>query len=138
MLRESLQPAASPDAARSARYRVLSGLLAKAGIRLDGPAPWDMQLNAPGVPERVLAQGSLGLGESYMDGEWDAGQLDEFFARLLRARLGEQVQPAAILVHALGARLINRQTRRRAWQVGERHYDLGNDFYAAMLDPRMT
>ncbi len=138
MLRETPQRAASPDAARSARHRMFSSLLARAGIRLDGPSPWDMQLRTPGVPERVLAQGSLGLGESYMNGDWDAERLDEFFARLLRARLGEQVQPAVILVHALGARLLNRQTRRRAWQVGERHYDLGNDFYAAMLDPRMT
>jgi cyclopropane-fatty-acyl-phospholipid synthase len=138
MLRESLLRVAPPDAARSPKYRVLSELLAHADIRLDGPSAWDMQIHSPGVPGRLLAQGSLGLGESYMDGEWDAAHLDQFFDHLLRARVGERVQPAVILMHALGAHLFNRQTRRRAWQVGERHYDLGNDFYAAMLDPRMT
>jgi cyclopropane-fatty-acyl-phospholipid synthase len=35
-------------------------------------------------------------------------------------------------------RLFNRQTMRRARQVGETHYDLGNEFYADMLDPRMA
>lgn len=138
MLRETLFRAAPPDAARSPKYRVLSDLLAQAGIQLDGPSPWDMQIHSPDLPGRLLAQGSLGLGESYMDGEWDAEHLDEFFAHLLRARLGERVQPARIMMHTLGAHLFNRQTRRRAWQVGERHYDLGNDFYAAMLDARMT
>ncbi|HWV63130.1 MAG TPA: cyclopropane fatty acyl phospholipid synthase, partial [Oxalicibacterium sp.] len=38
----------------------------------------------------------------------------------------------------LAAKLLNRQDMRRARQVGEVHYDLGNDFYAAMLDSRMT
>lgn len=36
------------------------------------------------------------------------------------------------------AKLLNRQTARRAWQVGEQHYDIGNAFYEAMLDRRMT
>jgi cyclopropane-fatty-acyl-phospholipid synthase len=30
------------------------------------------------------------------------------------------------------------QNTQRAWQVGKVHYDLGNDFYAAMLDLSMT
>jgi cyclopropane fatty-acyl-phospholipid synthase-like methyltransferase len=30
------------------------------------------------------------------------------------------------------------QSPRRAWQVGQAHYDVGNDFFAAMLDQRMT
>jgi len=34
--------------------------------------------------------------------------------------------------------LINRQLRRRAFQVGEHHYDIGNDVYAAMLDLTMS
>src|SRR5690606_5924396 len=50
----------------------------------------------------------------------------------------EKVEPTRLLLHALKVRLFNRQTIKRAWQVGEKHYDLGNDFYAAMLDKRMT
>ncbi|EGK69853.1 Cyclopropane fatty acyl phospholipid synthase [Methyloversatilis universalis FAM5] len=116
----------------------MTGLLSDAGITLNGHAPWDLQMHHPRLPERIFAHGSLGLGEAYMDGDWDAERLDELFARLLRARLDTRIRPAALLLHAFSARLLNRQTPRRAWQVGERHYDLGNDFYAAMLDPRMT
>lgn len=140
MKREAFeQPAAAaPAPAPAPRLRLLSGLLADAGITLDGDAPCDLQMRNPRLPERVFAYGSLGLGEAYMDGDWEAERLDEFFARLLRARLDTRVKPASLLMHAFSARLLNRQTPRRAWQVGERHYDLGNDFYAAMLDPRMT
>jgi len=113
-------------------------LLAEAGLGLEGEQPWDMQLHAADVPRRALAQGNLGLGEAYMEGGWDCEQLDEFFTRLLRAGVADQISPLALIYHALRARLLNRQTSRRAWTVGERHYDLGNDFYAAMLDPRMT
>jgi cyclopropane-fatty-acyl-phospholipid synthase len=38
----------------------------------------------------------------------------------------------------LHTRLINRQSGRRAFAVGERHYDAGNDLYRLMLDPTMS
>ncbi|AMO76364.1 MULTISPECIES: cyclopropane fatty acyl phospholipid synthase [Pseudomonas] len=128
----------TPAAADSRAQRFARSLLEQAGLGLDGHQPWDMRLNHPGVPQRALAQGNLGLGEAYMDGDWDCDQLDEFFARLLRSGVVDQVSPASLIFHALQARLCNLQTANRAWAVGERHYDLGNDFYAAMLDPRMT
>ncbi|WP_290648346.1 class I SAM-dependent methyltransferase, partial [Aquisalimonas sp.] len=118
--------------------RLVNDLLSKADIRINGNRPWDIQLHAPDVPERALAYGNLGLGEAYMDGHWDAERLDEFFFRVLRARIHDQVQPLRLVFHSLRARLLNLQSLRRAKQVGEAHYDLGNDFYAAMLDARMT
>jgi len=122
----------------SSLHRLMVELLERADIRIGGNRPWDMRLNAPGVPERIFAQGNLGLGEAYMDGAWEAERLDEFFHRLLSARLDRQVQPVRMMLHALRARLVNLQSSRRAWQVGRVHYDLGNAFYTAMLDPRMT
>lgn len=122
----------------SSLHRLMVELLERADIRIGGNRPWDMRLNAPGVPERIFAQGNLGLGEAYMDGAWEAERLDEFFHRLLSARLDRQVQPVRMMLHALRARLVNLQSSRRAWQVGRVHYDLGNAFYAAMLDARMT
>lgn len=122
----------------STLHQYFTELLNLADIQPGGKRPWDLKLNAFNVPERVFADGNLGLGESYMDGDWDVEQLDEFFYRLLRARLPDKVQPTQMLLHALKVKLFNRQTRKRAWQVGKRHYDLGNDFYAAMLDKRMT
>ncbi|WP_353155633.1 cyclopropane fatty acyl phospholipid synthase [Herminiimonas fonticola] len=119
-------------------HRATVELLGKASIEINGSSPWDMQLKSPGVPERAFSQGNLGLGEAYMDGAWDAEELDEFFARLLGTRLTDQIQPLRLLGHALSAKLLNRQDMKRARQVGEVHYDLGNDFYAAMLDSRMT
>ena len=65
---------------RDARRR-MEGLLANADIRLQGDRPWDIRLLKPGVPERVLARNSVGLGEAYMDGQWTAERLDQFFER---------------------------------------------------------
>ncbi|MDQ7728806.1 cyclopropane fatty acyl phospholipid synthase [Halomonas sp. SpR8] len=119
-------------------HRFVAELLAEADIQLGGERPWDLQLKAPGVIDSALSRGNLGFGESYMKGEWDAERLDELFYRLMRAQLGQRIKPTQLAYHSLRSRLINRQTAKRAWEVGEKHYDLGNDFYAAMLDPRMT
>src|SRR5690606_13889240 len=88
--------------------RFARSLLTQAGLGLDGEQPWDMQLHKADVPQRALAQGNLGLGEAYMDGDWDCAQLDEFFARLLRSGVADQVSPVALIYHALQARLSNR------------------------------
>ncbi len=126
------------DASGSSAYRFAVDLLAKADVKMGGTRPWDMRLNDTRVPERVLAAGNLGLGESYMDGQWECDNLDQFFTRVLSAHLDEKIDPARLVFHALKAKLLNRQTARRAWQVGEQHYDIGNAFYEAMLDKRMT
>jgi cyclopropane-fatty-acyl-phospholipid synthase len=119
-------------------WRRASELLATADIRVGGGRPWDMRVHHPDTFDRILTRGSLGLGESYMDGWWDCDQVDEFITRILRARLDEQVGRAGWLWASLKARLTNLQSPHRAWQVGEMHYDLGNDLYEAMLDPSMA
>lgn len=122
----------------SSVYQLATSLLEKADIHINGSRPWDMQLLAPGVIERALAQGNLGLGEAFMDGDWDAEKLDEFFFHLIRADIAQHIKPLRLIFHTFRSRVLNRQNRKRAWQVGETHYDLGNDFYSSMLDPRMT
>ncbi|WP_202403099.1 cyclopropane fatty acyl phospholipid synthase [Vreelandella massiliensis] len=119
-------------------HRYVADLLEQANIEINGDRPWDMQLNASGVIENALSRGNLGLGESYMNGDWDAESLDQFFYHLTRAKLHLSVKPTQLVYHSLRAKLVNRQSAKRAWEVGERHYDLGNEFYAAMLDQRMT
>jgi cyclopropane-fatty-acyl-phospholipid synthase len=123
---------------RSSLQAYLGELLAQAGIEVGGDRPWDMQVNSADVAERIFTEGSLGLGESYMEGAWEVQALDEFIHRVLRAKLHREVRPTRVLLHYLKARLFNRQTVSRAKEVGKQHYDLGNDFYRAMLDPRMT
>ncbi len=118
-------------------YRLAQELLAQADIQIGGDRPWDIRTMSAEVPERALAQGSIGLGESYMDGQWEANQLDAFFTRLLQSGIDRQIKSWRLFLRGLRARLLNLQTPGRAGQVGEAHYDLGNDFYRAMLDRRM-
>ncbi|GAB4183858.1 MAG: cyclopropane fatty acyl phospholipid synthase [Geothermobacteraceae bacterium] len=117
--------------------RRLEYLLNLADVRIDGDRDWDIQVHNPHFFRRILAQGSLGLGESYMDGWWDCGAIDQLICRLLRAHLDEKVTYPAALLDTVKARLLNRQSRRRAFEVGERHYNIGNDLYRRMLDSRM-
>ncbi len=116
----------------------LQSLLAEADIDLDGPRPWDPRFHQPDLPARLLAGGSLALGESYMDGAWDVESLDGFLYRLLVAGVDRRVHGLADVRLAVAARLFNLQRGRRSYEVGERHYDLGNDLYRAMLGKRLV
>jgi cyclopropane-fatty-acyl-phospholipid synthase len=116
----------------------LQSLLSDADVCIGGNRPWDIQLHDPHFPARVMAGGSLALGESYMDGGWDAESLDGFLFHLLDARIDRRAHGIAEIWDALRARLLNPQRGRRAFAVGERHYDLGNDLYRAMLGKRLV
>jgi cyclopropane-fatty-acyl-phospholipid synthase len=113
-------------------------LLDTADVRLNGQRPWDIRLLHPGVPERVLAQGSLGLGEAYMDGWWDCNQLDGFAHRALRANLDREISQLHGVLLGVRAVVSNLQSRSRGLSLGERHYELGNPLYERMLDRRMV
>ena len=113
-------------------------LLAKADIKINGGDPWDMQVHDERLYARVLRRGSLGLGEAYMDGWWDAKELDQFFTRVLSAKLDTALTPLQRTIQDLQGAFYNFQSKARAFQVGERHYDLGNDLYERMLDTRMV
>lgn len=113
-------------------------LLDETGITINGNQPWDIQVHDPRLFRRVLLRGSLGLGEAYMDGWWDSEQLDGFFHRILRSRL-EQRNPAfTTSMTSLRGTLFNLQQVSRAFQIGEAHYDTGNDLFRAMLDRRLV
>lgn len=86
-------------------WRRATELLATAGITVGGHQPWDMPVHHPATFDRILTRGSLGLGESYMDGWWDCAAVDEFIARILRARLDQQVGRAGWIWASLKARL---------------------------------
>lgn len=112
---------------------------AEADITINGDAPWDIQVFDARTYERILGQGSLGFGEAYMDGMWECRRLDQFFDRLLRSRTDEKVGTGLrLLADALRHGFFNLQSRRRAFQVGEQHYDIGNDVFEAMLDPSLS
>jgi cyclopropane-fatty-acyl-phospholipid synthase len=104
---------------------------------VNGPHRWDIQVHENRFFRRVLSAGSLGLGESYMDGWWDAESLDEFFTRVHSAELWRRVAGRHAAWLATKGRWLNLNTMRRSRRVAREHYDLGNDLYEAMLDKRM-
>jgi cyclopropane-fatty-acyl-phospholipid synthase len=112
-------------------------LLSCADIQIDGHRPWDIQVHHPDFYRRVIARGSLGVGESYMDGWWDCQRLDEMFCRVLRERLDTRFKTLTILVDILKARLANRQRPDRSSRAVRHHYDRGDELYRAMLDPSL-
>jgi cyclopropane-fatty-acyl-phospholipid synthase len=117
--------------------QIITELLSECDVHVNGTAPYDIRVNNDDFYTRTLLNGSLGLGESYMDGWWDAPDLEGFIYRLLRAGIDQRVwnwrRAAAFCI----ASVFNLQKRDRAFQIGERHYDIGNDLYEAMLDRRM-
>src|SRR5699024_5741024 len=114
-------------------------LLAKADIRINGDRPWDITIHDEQLYWRVLKEGSIGAGEAYMDGWWDVPALDQFFTCFLRAKLNHSViinwSMAGLILKSL---LRNNQARNKAFEIGDRHYDTGNDLFRAMLDPRLV
>lgn len=116
----------------------MAHLLSSADIRVNGDRPWDIQVHDPRFFARVLASGTLGFGESYMDGWWDCEALDEMCARAIGAGLENHFTLRLPNLWALlSAFFVNQQTLRRSRKVGRVHYDLSNDFFEAMLDPNM-
>ena len=122
-----------------ARARALCvELLARAGITVGGPAPWDVQIRDERVWSRVLRDGTLGAGEAYVEGWWDSQALDQTIERLQRIGGVDALRDNWRLVpHLLKARVLNLQSLRRASGSVQHHYDIGNDLYEAMLDRRM-
>ena len=108
-----------------------------ADIQINGSRHWDMIVKEEKLYERILAGGSLALGEAYMDGWWEVKQLDEFFSKGLMAELDKKIVSPSLLLHIAKSKIINAQNKKRSKKVAQQHYDLGNAFYAAMLDKRM-
>jgi cyclopropane-fatty-acyl-phospholipid synthase len=121
-------------------YKALSeDILALAGVNINGNNPWDIKVTNDDFYRRALTEGELGVGESYMDKWWDTEKIDEFIFRILNAQLDERIKRKfTILLRLFSARLYNMQSKRRAYIVGEKHYDLGNDLFQYMLDKRMN
>lgn len=94
-----------------------------------------------GCFQRILSGGSMGLAESYLDGEWDCNDLAAFLRALSRTSrgVGPLVRGTSALLRARNAMLHrarhnNKANARRNIQA---HYDLSNDLYGAFLDDTM-
>jgi cyclopropane-fatty-acyl-phospholipid synthase len=119
--------------------QVTQKLLERLDVQINGNRPWDIRVNNQEFFNRVLAGGSLALGESYMDGWWSCQALDQLFDRILGARLDKKVKKEKpILAAILRAKVINAQRKSKAYIIGQRHYDIGNRLFSNMLDKRMN
>jgi cyclopropane-fatty-acyl-phospholipid synthase len=94
-----------------------------------------------GVFRDILSSGDVGFAEGYMRGAWTTDDVARLLFVLAANR--EPIEravyggPLGGLVHRI-RHLMNANTRRGSRRNIAAHYDLGNDFYAAWLDPSMT
>ncbi|MCM8569275.1 cyclopropane fatty acyl phospholipid synthase [Gramella jeungdoensis] len=118
--------------------KIIEDLLASAGIRINGNKNWDIRVFNERFYRRILRDGSMGLGESYMEGWWDCPRLDEFIHRIFEADLEKKIKNSfSIKWQILKARLFNMQSIKKARKSISRHYDIGNKLFREMLDPLM-
>jgi cyclopropane-fatty-acyl-phospholipid synthase len=113
-------------------------------LRLGGMEPGPaaaMTLYNYGFASRLLNGGDIGIAEAYLHGEWDTPDLTQFLYLfcvnhdLIQAMLGDK--PLMRFVQIV-RHWFNRNTRRQARRNIYAHYDIGNAFYSAWLDPSMT
>ncbi|HEY6130593.1 MAG TPA: cyclopropane fatty acyl phospholipid synthase [Halioglobus sp.] len=131
----------APSAHSVAPPAVLRELASKAGVSFNSNAPWDIQVYDPQTYQRILSRGSFGFGEAYLDGMWDSERLDQLFHRLLSCDIDAGIRGLTrwqVFSNVLRHQFCNLQSLARAFQVGKRHYDIGNDVFQAMLDSGMN
>ncbi len=119
------------------KKQAIEKILQKAGIEINGPHAWDIRVHDERLYGRILAQGSLGLGESYMDGWWDSPRIDLCIERLLRSGRYANALSIPLILLALKSRLLNLQSKIGAKKVIATHYDLDVALYKTFLDPYM-
>jgi cyclopropane-fatty-acyl-phospholipid synthase len=118
--------------------RYYQRLLRRAGITIGGNEPWDIQICDARFWRKVGLFGTLGFGEAYMDGWWDASRVDQLVCRLARLRIEQSILNLPKLFCGSAAKLKNLQSINRSKLVALQHYDLDNDLYRDMLGERMV
>ena len=118
---------------------VVEEILSQVDIQINGKKEGDIQVYNDELYSQVLKDGSLGLGESYMEGFWDSNNLDVFIYKILRANLDTTLKPTwAMRWSVIKAKFFNNQTKKKSLKVINEHYQLGNDLFENMLDSYMT
>ena len=120
---------------------VPDGRIFAAGGNAPGPHA-EIKLNNWNLPSRAFSASSIGVAESYMDGDWESPDVTQFLLLfVVNVEAGEALAGGSnALLTALQRfrHWLNRNTRIRAKRNISAHYDLGNDFYEKWLDPSMT
>lgn len=94
------------------------------------------------LPRRAFSGATIGVAESYMDGDWESPDVTSFLELfVVNEDAGEQVAGGANWFVTAIQRLrhwLNENTRTGSQRNISAHYDLGNRFYEQWLDPSMT
>ncbi|WP_245451560.1 SAM-dependent methyltransferase [Georhizobium profundi] len=94
------------------------------------------------LPQRAFMRGTIGVGESYMDHDWDSPDVTAFLELfLVNMDLGEKYATGGRGILQLFDKLrhwLNINTRSQSKRNIAAHYDLGNAFYKEWLDTTMT
>ncbi len=106
----------------------------------DGRQTWGLQISDSAVRRRIQRLGIVALGETYEQGHWQCDNLEDFMYQVFTGSPLTLSLAAwsKLLLAALDQRLFNRQNGRGAFNIGLKHYDLGNDLFRCMLDSSMT
>lgn len=121
--------------------RLPDGRAAKLGG--NGPGP-DAQLVLRNwkLPQRAFTGGTIGVAESYMDGDWESPDVTTFLELfLVNQETGEDLAGGSSWLLNTFQRIrhwLNDNTHRGSKRNITAHYDLGNAFYKEWLDPSMT
>ena len=118
--------------------KIVRGLFEQAGIQIGGTAPHDIRVLDRHFYSRVLAEGSLGLGEAYIDGWWECDAVEDMVVKLIRAEIHNKIRLSPrLVVENVKARVLNMQRPSNAYH-NIAHYDLGNELFEHMLGPTMA
>jgi cyclopropane-fatty-acyl-phospholipid synthase len=119
---------------------LLDGRVMRFGGAEPGPAA-QMILHSYGFASKLINNGDIGIAEAYLRGEWDTPDLTQFLYlfcvnhELIQSMLADK--PLVRFVQTV-RHWFNRNTKRQARRNIYAHYDIGNAFYSAWLDPSMT
>ncbi len=121
-------------------YRTLvTQILSEAGLAVGRERPFDLHVKDERFYGRFLADGTLGLGESYVEGWWECDDLAEMMARFARAGLSRKFgRSPRVVLNTLRARIANEGSPKNAEEGVRAHYDIGHDLYEAMLDDTLV
>lgn len=121
------------------KVTLLERILAEADVRLDGSRPWDIRINNSSALNRALLKGMIGIGDSYVNGDWDCQEIDELVDRLHRNGSEKYLaQNWLKMTHGLIGHITNTGSRLQSKKLADQHYNLGNDLFRTMLDPRLV
>jgi cyclopropane-fatty-acyl-phospholipid synthase len=113
-------------------------------VRLGGNGPGPaaaMNVYNFAFASRLLRGGDIGIAEAYLQGEWDTPDLTQFLYLFCVNQdwMQTMLTGKAVMRYVQIVRhWFNRNTKWQARRNIYAHYDIGNAFYSAWLDPSMT